>query len=114
MGLPTTTPTAKKLWQVSQLLKCSPFDPTLLEHTEAQLDFILEMYATDHPDEYTFVRQGDVPALSDPERRAAWDRVLTGSAKTRLLPRMPLAAMKAYEAALSKAIRTLKNAVGAG
>ncbi len=69
----------RKLWQVSQILGSrSPFD--LLDHNEAQLDFILEMYAEDNPDRGTFIRANNQPPLSAAKLAAAWERVLVGDA----------------------------------
>lgn len=56
----------------------NPFSDTLLNLTEAQLDFILEMESIDHPDQLTFSRSGDAPVT---EVKAAWDSVLRGPAK---------------------------------
>lgn len=110
-GLPTQTPKAKKLWQVSEIFKKLPFPGELIDYNEAQLDWCLEMYAAHHPDEYTFTRGGQSAVLSEPERLAAWDRVTLGKAKQAFMPKLPLAAMRAYDATLGKALSVLKNAV---
>lgn len=73
---------AKKLWQVSRLLgDRSPFDPYVLDHNEAQLDFILEMYALENPRRARFVRP-DQPSegLKHSQAQARWVDVLRGSA----------------------------------
>jgi hypothetical protein len=65
---------------VSQFLNKSPFDQDLLNHNEAQLDFILEMYSLDHPKEFRFTRGGLTSAERGNTSKAAWVNVLTGSA----------------------------------
>lgn len=62
------------------------------------MDFILENYALDHPDEFEFVRAGQVKPLPTPETQAQWERVMIGKAKTELL-----AGMMPSEAVLKKA-----------
>ena len=56
----------------------SPFE--LLDHTEAELDFILEMFAQDNPDRGKFFRTGQEDPPSRAEVEAAWERVLVGRA----------------------------------
>lgn len=51
-----------------------------MAHTEVQLDFILEMYALDHPKEARFLRPGKAEPLPSSAIAAAWTRVLDGSA----------------------------------
>lgn len=78
-GIPRETPLANKLWQVSQLLHLSPFDPTLLNHNEAQLDFILLMYVRDNPKgPLRVTRTGESGPAAESEVAAAWADVLTG------------------------------------
>ena len=96
-GLPTKHPLARKLWQVSRILGSrSPFDQDLLAHTEAQLDFILEMYAGDNPEAAKFTRPGQSSTdISQAKLDAAWERVLVGSAKAAMMKgRMPSAAVQ--------------------
>lgn len=86
-GLETKTLRAEKLWEVSRILgNRSPFDPYILEHTEAQLDFILEMYAKDNPRTRRFVRPG---RIEDGTREVmvtkGWADVLTGAALARFM-----------------------------
>lgn len=72
---------ARKLWQVSQILEISPFDPGLLSHNEAQLDFILEMWAKDNPKRGRFVREGKASdGMADTMARKGWADVLRGAA----------------------------------
>jgi len=53
----------------------------MLRHNEAQLDFILEMYATDHPDQLKFERVGRKdPGILHTEQQVGWANVLTGRA----------------------------------
>ena len=63
------------------LNNCSPFSPELLQHTEPQLDFILEMYSKDHPDEYEFVRPSKPKPLPSAEILAEWERRLLKQAQ---------------------------------
>lgn len=58
----------------------SPFDPELLNHTEAQLDFILEKYATEDPRRGTFTRHGKPKPVPQSRIDAAWSKVLVGKA----------------------------------
>lgn len=94
-GLPTKTPLAEKLWRASRILDLSPFDPQLLAHTEPQIDFILEMYAIEHPKEFRFRRAGKLDegiAVSIAQRD--WANVLIGDALRKYLgERMPSAAV---------------------
>ena len=83
---------------VSRVLNCSPFDPALKEHTEPQLDFILEMHALDSNGEFTFIRPGVETPISSPASKAEWEQRLLDKAKTDFMaPRMPSAAV--FEAA---------------
>lgn len=62
-------------------MSLSPFDPTILHHNEAQLDFILEMYSIDNPTKLNFTRPGKAPAgLEKVTAQAEWANVLTGKA----------------------------------
>jgi hypothetical protein len=52
----------------------------MLDHNEAQLDFILEMYARDHPRELRLVRPDRLDAkAASSVNAAAWANVLSGS-----------------------------------
>lgn len=74
-----------KLWQVHKLTpgSRSPFD--YRDHTEAELDFILEMTALDHPDQGVFIRAGQAPKISKSKLAAAWERVLVGKAHREMI-----------------------------
>lgn len=52
-----------------------PFGKPLVEHTPAELDFILEMGARDEPERFTFLRDGKDPRRQAPETAAAWTDV---------------------------------------
>lgn len=53
----------------------------MLDHNEAQLDFILEMYSIDHPDQLKFERPGKKePGLKEVEEKVGWANVLIGKA----------------------------------
>lgn len=65
---------ADKLWRVSQVLGVSPFSDDLLNHNEAQLDFILQMFVKDNPKEWRITRHGMVGTS---ETEAAWANVVT-------------------------------------
>lgn len=63
------------------ILHKSPFDPTLLTHNEAQLDFILEMYSLDNPNILKFNRPGKLSrGVEQSQASASWADVLTGEA----------------------------------
>lgn len=73
-----------KLWRVASTVQkhCDPWHPRLLNKTEAQLDFILEQYAKDHPKELKFERPEDQVARDMPQAaRVGWTNVLLGKAK---------------------------------
>lgn len=77
---------------MAQILHLSPFNPDLLNHNEAQLDFILEMYASDHPKEMTFVRPGKPNPAQGPQIAKQWADVLRGEALAQFMgARMPSA-----------------------
>ena len=68
----------------------SPFSLDLLSHTEAQLDFILEMYALDNPERGTFVRAGVEKSMTPVQEAVAWEAVLVGKAHDAMMaPMMP-------------------------
>jgi len=77
-----------KLWLAGKAIGISPFDDGLLNLPQHQLDWILAMYAKDHPKEYQMVRVGqDGKPLEvvDPKRemirnKVAWSNVLLGDA----------------------------------
>jgi hypothetical protein len=72
---------AKKLWQVATIQgHHNPFLPDLLALNEAQLDFILEMWAVDNPKRGRFVREGKSPGMTEAKARARWADVLRGPA----------------------------------
>lgn len=53
----------------------------MLGHNEAQLDFILEMYSIDHPDQLKFERPGRKdPGIQQTEEKVGWANVLIGKA----------------------------------
>jgi hypothetical protein len=93
-GLPTGTRLGEKLWRVAVIQgHHNPFRDELLALNEAQLDFILEMYAQDHPKEFSFTRKDSKSPQS--EISAAWTRVLRGNALTEYI--MPMLNTKAIE-----------------
>lgn len=69
----------------------SPFDETMLQHNEAQLDFILEMYSIDNPTKLKFSRPGrEQPGLEQVKAKAGWADVLVGKAREEYMrPHMP-------------------------
>ena len=114
-GLPTRLPLASKLWRCSQILHKSPFDEDVLRHTEAQLDFILEMYAADHPDEFKFTRGSDPQPLTRAEMLAAWEGRLLGQEHERfLMPKMPSEAVLRQAASLAGSVAALRRALETG
>ncbi len=67
------------MWRVSAILGVSPFSDDVLNLSIAQMDFILENYAKDHPNEFTFKR----PGKEEPNQVAAnvgWHDRLRGAA----------------------------------
>lgn len=60
----------------------------LLAHNEAQLDFILEMWAKDNPKRGRFVRGGKIDdGMAETLARKGWTDVLRGAALDRYLAR---------------------------
>lgn len=75
-----------------------------MHHTEAQIDFILESFALDFPDDFKFVRSGEEEPLSDSEYNAALEGVLIGSAREEFLKNiMPSKAVLERAAAMTGA-----------
>lgn len=68
----------QKIWRVSRILNDSPFSEKVQELTLPQMDFILEMYAKDNPEEWSF-HKGKAPTQF-PELMKAWEDVLTQDA----------------------------------
>lgn len=67
------------------------------------MDFILEMYALDHPEELEFVR-GGVRPLNEAETAAEWETRLLGRARDAMLePMLPSEAVLARAASLERA-----------
>ena len=102
---------ARKLWRAARILNRSPFDQDILDHTVAQLDFILAMEAEDHPDQWKFERGG--PIATAMEVHAAWEAALTGKSRTTMLaPMMPSPAVLERARELAAAAEMLKKAAG--
>jgi hypothetical protein len=95
-GLATSTPLARKLWAVATIQgHKNPFGKPILEYNLAELDFILEMEALNNPREFTFHRDGIASDGSHiPEAKAAWSRVLRGSALTKFFSNLPFDAIR--------------------
>ncbi len=71
---------------MSRILQCSPFEEKVLSLTEAQLDFILEMYSKDEPESLKFSRPND--QSDTPSRIAelkAWRDTLTDDAWEKMM-----------------------------
>ena len=58
-----------------------PFGKSLAEHTQAELDFILEMGAKDEPDRFVFLRNGRDSRHDASEAAAAWAAVAANDAQ---------------------------------
>lgn len=72
-----------KLWQASRISGGSPFN--YLDHTRAELDFILEKFAEENPKNGTFIRPGKVAPKSGASVLAEWSQVLVGRAKDAMM-----------------------------
>jgi len=70
-----------------------------MDHTVAQLDFVLEMAARDEPEKWVFNRQGRAEARDQPEALAAWHNVLAGPLALRFMMRTGVADAQARVAA---------------
>ena len=76
---------------MSRILQASPFEEKIVSLNEAQLDFILECYSKDHPEELKFSRpndQSDTPsriaelkAWRDTLTDEAWEQMMYGGKK---------------------------------
>ena len=76
---------------MSRILQASPFEEKVISLTDPQMDFILECYAKDHPDELKFSRpndQSDTPsriaelkAWRDTLTDEAWNTMMYGGKK---------------------------------
>ena len=76
---------------MSRILQASPFEEKIVSLNEAQLDFILEMYAKDEPESLKFSRpndQSDTPsriaelkAWRDTLTDEAWNTMMYGGKK---------------------------------
>lgn len=78
--------------------------------TEPQLDFILEMYAKDHPDEYEFRRPGQPKIPPASELLAAWETKLIKSASREFWQKaLPSAAVLKRAAELDGALAAIKR-----
>lgn len=111
-GLPADHFLLKKLWRISRVLgNISPFSDTVLNHTETQMDFILESYALDNPGDFKFVRSGEEEPLEDHEQKAALEGVLIGRAREDFLKNLlPPKAVLEKAAAMTQAHAMLKTA----
>jgi hypothetical protein len=112
-GLPLENRLLNKLWQVSKILgnkeAGNPFDPVLLALNEPQLDFILEKYVSEDPKRGKFIRPGR-ETMTEPQRQAAWERVLSGAAKERFWGRMRIGeALRSRAASLRRAAATVRG-----
>ena len=80
-------PLGDKLWTLSRVLSCSPFDPAILSLTTPQMTWILARYAKENPEKIRLLGP-DGQDLWGPKKegrewakaQAAWDRVLAGKA----------------------------------
>lgn len=80
-GIETDSELAKKLWRVSQILKVSPFDKSVLELNVAQINFVLRMYSTDHPDQFRILDPAIAEGKGPTQIWANWSNVLDGPIK---------------------------------
>jgi hypothetical protein len=69
------------LWRVSRILNSPPFSDEILNLDTVQVNFILKMYAKDHPDEFKIID----PAIARGETKEHvfldWSNKLSGDAK---------------------------------
>jgi hypothetical protein len=75
----TESALANKIWRVSRILgDASPFEDKIMDLSEPQMTFILEMYIKDNPDELRLVRGGKENLI--PMVMKNWTEVLRGKA----------------------------------
>lgn len=74
------------------------------------MDFILECYALDHPDEYKFLRPGKPVPPKSHDLIAAWESRLIGKAHDRLMSKiMPSAAVLKRAAEIQNSALNLRR-----
>jgi hypothetical protein len=94
-GIETDSDLAKKLWRVSQILKISPFDKTIMELNAVQINFILRMYSADHPDEFKIIDKDLMEGKGPTQVMVAWSNKFCGKTKEEY-DRNPILFLKKY------------------
>lgn len=95
-GINTDTNLAKKLWRVARILgERSPFDDYILNHSVVQMDFILDMYSKDRPEELKYTKAGEVEDNLKPMLYKIWADVFTGKTQIEFMM-SPVAFFKKY------------------
>lgn len=83
-----------------------------MQHTEAQLDFVLEMYSADHPDEFKFMRGSEKEPLTRAEILAEWEKKLIGKERDAfLMPKLPSDAVLKKAEKLASGIAALQREI---
>jgi len=94
-GIETDSELAKRLWRVSQILKVSPFHPSVLELNTAQINFILRMYSKDHPDEFKIIDSDIAEGKGPTQVWANWSNIFCGD-RAKEFDRNPVLFLKKY------------------
>lgn len=94
-GIPTDNDLAKRLWRISQILNKSPFDETILSLNAPQMNFILRMYSTDHPDEFKIIDSDILEGKGPTQVWANWSNKFCGKTKLEF-DRNPVAFLRKY------------------
>lgn len=76
------SPLAQKLWRLSQIFNCSPWDDTILNMSYPRMDFILSNYAAENPDKMAYNKGGATSELEGlVSVNKGWADRLLGKAK---------------------------------
>ncbi len=63
---------SQDIWLVSRILSCNPFSDEILQLTQAQIDFIIGMYALSNPDIGKTIRPDLFENTQKIEKEVAW------------------------------------------
>jgi hypothetical protein len=67
------------MWRLACLMSTTPWDDRILNLNPAQMDYMVAMYAKDHPDDVKLIDLNDVHPI---DIYKEWETKLSGEAKT--------------------------------
>ena len=94
-GYSPKNPLLRKLWRVSQVLRINPFGDEIKAMTNAQMTFVLRMYAEDNPDEFKMTDPDILKGEAAPQLQALWFNKLKGKTANEFA-RSPALFLKKY------------------